>query len=402
VFYETVEKLNKQPARVRMFDNQTGTTYNNAVVDGNALQQFVFQSLYPTPLLPILPQIIYDTSEGKYDSLGNLASLFVFDDSVSIGMYYSVFCAEDSDFDPATVDFTGVRPQIAERAKRDLPSIIRACKMWNVEQLTKHVDDPVVSDIPTLVLNGRFDPITPPQNGQEAAKTLKNSYFFTFPNTGHGAFQSNDCANDIVGNFLKDPSTRPNDDCVKKLASPKFLGKVEMLRLPIWSRLFLFINGSGVLSTQNRVEIAALLLGLIVLLSAFILLPLGWLARLIFNRNKPNIKPPLMARLVPILVILNTIALIAFLILFGIGAFSQFDSYGFLIGVPRSFAPVFVLPIISSILTILIVIGVIAGWMSDGWGALRKLYRGILMLANVACVVVLALWGMIGAVFLNR
>jgi pimeloyl-ACP methyl ester carboxylesterase len=401
VFYETVDKLNKQPARVRMFDNQTGTTYNNAVVDGNALQQFVFQSLYATPLLPILPQIIYDVSIGNYDSLGNLASLFVFDDSVNIGMYYSVFCAEDSDFDPATVDFTDVRPQIVERAKRDLPSIIRSCKTWNVEQLPKTVDDPVISDIPTLVLNGRFDPITPPQNGQEAAKTLKNSYFFEFPNTGHSAFQSIDCANDIVSNFLKDPSTRPDDDCVKKLTSPKFLGNTEMMRLPIWSRLFLFIQGSGVLSTQNRVEIAALLLGLIVLLSAFILLPLGWLARLVINRNKPIIKPPLTARLVPLLVILNALALIAFLVLFGAGAFSQLDHYGFLIGVPRSLAPVFVLPLVSLVLIVLMVIGVIAGWLREGWGALRKLYRGLLMLASIACLVVLALWGMVGAVFIQ-
>jgi pimeloyl-ACP methyl ester carboxylesterase len=402
VFYETVEKLNKQPARVRMFDNETGTTYSNAVVDGIALQQFVFQSLYATPLLPILPHIIYDVSIGNYDSLGNLASLFVFDDSVSFGMYYSVLCAEDSDFDPATVDFTGVRPQIVERAKRDLPFIIRSCKTWNVEQLPKTVDDPVVSDIPTLVLNGRFDPITPPQNGQEAAKTLNNSYFFEFPNTGHGAFQTNECANQIVEAFLSDPSKRPSDDCLQKQSSLKFARRGDFLRLPIWSRLYLFINGSGVLSTQNRLEVGVLLLGLIALLTAFILLPLGWLARLVINRNKPNIKPPLMARLVPILVILNALVLITFLVLFGAGALSQIDTYGFLIGTPRALAPGVVLPLVSLVLIVLMVIGVIAGWSREGWGALRKLYRGLLMLASIACLVVLALWGMVGTVFLNR
>jgi hypothetical protein len=109
-----------------------------------------------------------------------------------------------------------------------------------------------------------------------------------------------------------------------------------------------------------------------------------------------------MARLVPILVILNALALIAFLVLFGAGALSQIDTYGFLIGVPRTLAPVFVLPLVSLVLIVLMVIGVIAGWSREGWGALRKLYRGLLMLASIACLVVLALWGMVGAVFLNR
>ena len=41
--------------------------------------------------------------------------------------------------------------------------------MWNVDQLAPYVDDPIVSDIPTLLLSGEFDPITPPRFAAQVA-----------------------------------------------------------------------------------------------------------------------------------------------------------------------------------------------------------------------------------------
>ena len=56
VFYELVDRLDKTPARVTVADANTGLTYRMNI-DGETMQAFVFQSLYPTSLIPLLPRL---------------------------------------------------------------------------------------------------------------------------------------------------------------------------------------------------------------------------------------------------------------------------------------------------------------------------------------------------------
>ena len=43
------------------------------------------------------------------------------------------------------------------------------------------------TDIPTLILNGTHDPITPLPYGQYVGSKLENAYVYTFRGSGHGA-----------------------------------------------------------------------------------------------------------------------------------------------------------------------------------------------------------------------
>ena len=53
---------------------------------------------------------------------------------------------------------------------------------------------PVVSDIPTLVVAGEYDPITPAKWAESAASHLANSFYFLFPGGGHGVIDLNECS----------------------------------------------------------------------------------------------------------------------------------------------------------------------------------------------------------------
>jgi hypothetical protein len=64
----------------------------------------------------------------------------------------------------------------------------------------------------------------------------------------------------------------------------------------------------------------------------------------------------------------------------------------YLVGIGSEFRWAFVIPVVILLLTVLIIVGVIAGWRSGAWGLGRKLYRGALALASVALTVVLVLW----------
>ncbi len=52
--------------------------------------------------------------------------------------------------------------------------------------MTPSYYEPVVSDVPALVLSGDLDPVTPPAWGESVVKTLKNGRHVTVPGTGHG------------------------------------------------------------------------------------------------------------------------------------------------------------------------------------------------------------------------
>jgi pimeloyl-ACP methyl ester carboxylesterase len=78
------------------------------------------------------------------------------------------------------------------------------------------------SDVPALIFAGHFDPITPPEWGQLAARTLSRSFFYEFPNLGHGVMDSNRCALEIGLQFLDDPTTEPDTSCMDDLSGPDF------------------------------------------------------------------------------------------------------------------------------------------------------------------------------------
>jgi pimeloyl-ACP methyl ester carboxylesterase len=82
--------------------------------------------------------------------------------------------------------------------------------------------EPVVSDVPALIFAGQFDPITPSAWGQLAAETLSNSFFYEFPNLGHGVMDSDRCALEIGLQFLDDPTTEPDVCCMDALPGPSF------------------------------------------------------------------------------------------------------------------------------------------------------------------------------------
>jgi hypothetical protein len=97
------------------------------------------------------------------------------------------------------------------------------CNIWRVGEAQAHDNAPVVSDIPTLVLAGQYDPITPPGWGRQAAETLRNSYFYEFPGFGHGISVLGDCPTNLTLAFLNDPTSTPDASCIAQIGLPQFV-----------------------------------------------------------------------------------------------------------------------------------------------------------------------------------
>jgi pimeloyl-ACP methyl ester carboxylesterase len=207
VFFELVEELNTDPVTVHLDAPQE----SDMLVTGDLLIFQLFDGLQRGPV-SMLPAHIYAMANDDYrwiETLGVPSSPNI----VSLGMRMSVLCAEEMDY--TDTDFTReIHYAQIGALIRDGFDLREECAAWNVKPLSDEVGAPVVSDIPTLILSGEFDPNTPPSSGRLVAETLSHSYVYTFPGIGHNVLSNSLCAQSMLLDFLADPTHEPGADCM--------------------------------------------------------------------------------------------------------------------------------------------------------------------------------------------
>ena len=228
-FDQVIDKLTQEPADIAHW--QTGEATR---MDSETWVNFVFDLLYDAQLLPWLPALINAHAAGDYDytppGLGELLGrqlpdFFLHVDQDSEGMYYSTICAEDAPFERAEDVLAAgalLPARIAAALKKAPMQLLDDCQVWDVPAAAASATLPVVSDMPTLLFSGAYDPITPPAWAEAAAQSLSASWHFVFPASGHGALGHNDCADQLARSFLSQPTAQPLGNCVTALRPPDF------------------------------------------------------------------------------------------------------------------------------------------------------------------------------------
>jgi pimeloyl-ACP methyl ester carboxylesterase len=199
VFADLVKELNRNPVTVTVKHPTTGKQYA-MYATGAYLEEALFDNLYSTKQIPILPRLIYEVHDGNLNAMLDTAfeSIFVDDQELtSVGMSLSVRCSE--------------------RAGG------RSCNVWWSGPVLASGGKAVTSDLPTLVLAGRYDPVTPPHYSKPVIDTLRKSYYFEFPGIGHGVNWGGPCPIEISLAFLKNPKQKPASTCIAKMTEPKWL-----------------------------------------------------------------------------------------------------------------------------------------------------------------------------------
>ncbi len=224
VFFDTVRQLNENPTRREVEDPFREETYTT-VLDGDTLMGLTFQLLYDSKLRYLLPKQIYAAGQGDYTAFDRARlSMLRLADISSRGMMFSVQCHEELAFSSYEDFQTKLEayPQVGALFANSILGgmAYQACDLWGAGQAGLSADQPVYSDIPTMVMNGEFDPVTPPAWGQHAAKTLENVYTFEYPGVGHGAGGLVGCPRQMLEAFLEQPEAPPDDGCIADMAKP--------------------------------------------------------------------------------------------------------------------------------------------------------------------------------------
>jgi pimeloyl-ACP methyl ester carboxylesterase len=223
-FYDLVDQLNRKPVTVPATDPLTDKEYQ-VLLNGDKLISTLFQAFYATEVIPLLPKAIGAARNSQDYSL--LARLHLFLGAaqikyISYGMYYSVQCGEETQFETQQQLANADQAYPEQRNTFDAASAYQVCQKWGAKPAAPVENEPVTSDLPTLVLSGEYDPITPPSYNQAVAKTLSKSFFFEFPGIGHGVSISDPCPLGIAKAFLNQPDAEPASTCIAAMHEPAF------------------------------------------------------------------------------------------------------------------------------------------------------------------------------------
>ena len=226
-FLAVVDQLNRQPVPLTL----TTPLTKQAVVtkfDGNAF----ISALVPLMARPYsgntargtsIPKFIQAASQGNFDWAANsLSGDLETSDGSSKGMYQSVVCVRAKSVQ-ATPDqaLPPPYPQLLAWGTREGEAVNRVCSILKADLKPAFVyRNP---EIPTLVLNGAYDPVTPQPYGEAVARNQRIAYVYTFPGLGHGSFfpppgmLATACTIEIATEFLANPGQAPNSSCLTQV-----------------------------------------------------------------------------------------------------------------------------------------------------------------------------------------
>jgi pimeloyl-ACP methyl ester carboxylesterase len=212
-FYQLVDDLNAHPTSVEL---SRGTM----LVNGDLLMEAFYWSFYSLNDIALIPARIDRASQGVFTGMIPWFEN-MFSDSgtfMAMGFEWSMMCNEEVPFESY---------ELGRELAADLPPQIGSyfdsyyeftlCKSWQSGQADPVENTAVVSNIPALVLAGRYDPVTPPEWSRMAAETLSNHFFYEFSDLTHGIMRSNACGLEIGLQFIDNPTSDPDSTCMSEI-----------------------------------------------------------------------------------------------------------------------------------------------------------------------------------------
>ena len=214
-FWDAVDHYTAEPFILRYYDRYADDTFERDF-DGGYVIARVVSSLRSERWIPYVPFLISEIADGNVAVADGWARPIYEPRSEPIdntAAWASMTCYS---FGPSMDEsrLASDRETHSRFFNPKYPLTAPAmCEWWQRMPIDPIEDEPVVSDIPTLLLSGQFDPITPPKWADLAAETLRNSYTFVMPMAGHGVAIDIPCAQHLMERFLAEPDRNPASQC---------------------------------------------------------------------------------------------------------------------------------------------------------------------------------------------
>jgi pimeloyl-ACP methyl ester carboxylesterase len=227
-FTKLVRRLEAHPVAAQVTP-PTGGPAVKVVLDGGRLVDWLIKVAFNTPDYRDVPAMIAELADGDPRPIASARAAPILATPpgvVGYGLALGVGCAEWVPYEQGSV------LEIGRRAFPAYPDSVLApalhvsylpdyCRAWPVPKAPAEQRAATPSTIPTLLLSGSFDPITPTSWARIAARTLSNSTAADFAGIGHAVTLASPCAQQVFASFLAIPSA-PNTACVAAVRPPTF------------------------------------------------------------------------------------------------------------------------------------------------------------------------------------
>jgi pimeloyl-ACP methyl ester carboxylesterase len=153
----------------------------------------------------LLPALIHEGAAGR---VGPLAAQTVMlarevSDQIASGMQNSVVCSEDVPyFDAARIDRRKLEDTY--QGTEQLDALLEICRLWPRGPVDPDLHAPLKSDVPSLLLSGEADPVTPPAGAERLARGLTRHRHLILKGEGHGQLATG-CVPVLMARFLDVP-----------------------------------------------------------------------------------------------------------------------------------------------------------------------------------------------------
>lgn len=218
------ERLQREPMKIDMPDPLTAQS-TMATVGVPQLSAAVRLLTYSDETASVLPLLIHRAQvEQQPQSL--FAQYLMIKRStetqIAYGMHFAVTCSEDSQrwaSEGISDDVLG-KTYLGTAFMQGLTTM---CRAWPRGSVDDDFNAPLASDVPTLLLSGENDPVTPASYGARAAAGFKRGKHIVLKGQGHGQL-ANGCMPRVVSDFVQLASVEQLDShCTTTIAPAPFM-----------------------------------------------------------------------------------------------------------------------------------------------------------------------------------
>jgi pimeloyl-ACP methyl ester carboxylesterase len=214
---EVLDRLARKPVRVKVKPAENAQPVEVELTRSAAADTFRW-ALYNPERSSSLPLLVHQAAQGNYQPLANGAVQIRagLQKELALGLLFSVTCAEDLPrIDPKTIPALTKGTFYGEDRVREQLAV---CGIWPHAPLPPGSGDLTHSDVPTLLLSGERDPVTPPADAAEVAKGFPHGLWVLIPHGTHNG--GGDCEDRVIGDFVERGSVQGLDVSCLKAAQP--------------------------------------------------------------------------------------------------------------------------------------------------------------------------------------
>ena len=211
-FDTLLAELRTKPRTVN-FTHPASAQSIEGVVSDRTLVTLIWPLLYMPEASRMVPSLISQAAAGNYAPLAaTLSASSIGEGDIAIAQRFAVMCAEDM------LNRTPM-PNPRFQALNEL--FYGFCKGFPHGKVAPEFFEATTSDVPTLLLSGSQDPVTPPAQGSLVAKTLSNSKHIVLAGVGHIA-SPQPCVRRIITKFVEAGNIAAAvDPCEAELKLPR-------------------------------------------------------------------------------------------------------------------------------------------------------------------------------------